>query len=400
MVQQNSIPQQYFDFAQNNSIGETAYFRGIGVLNGVLSTIVLELTDNISSNPLITIGFGGDIKFSGEIRSPLSSPIQFFNGEIINNPNEGFVTLRQGFPGIVARLNFSETEIFYNGNIFDDSLPTEIFQYEPTSQSYVNRYLSLPSNFDAAQYGASHPDLIAQIGYNLHGLIEHYLNAGQAEGRALDTFDEAAYLAANPDLFSLINPQSFSQNAGIFIHSQIIPHYIRNGFFENRPLEFDASAYLASNPDVISLVQGNRQEATLHYVLEGHFQGRPRSTFDSKQYLASHSDLLGAFGVNLEVAKDHFVDQGHSEGRLADNFPEFNYIASYPDLIQAFGLNGAAATDHYLYSGHIEQRNPFLFDPFSYMNVNPDLNQAFGGNQLLAAQHYINFGFAEGRSLN
>ncbi len=339
MLQQNSIIHQlwriyHFTFA------EPAFFRGVGEIDGVPSTILFALTDPGATN--VT-----SVLINGEIRNPLRR--QIFNGEVTGRTetvefngetfeiNRQYVTFQDGFFPTFALLDLTEDQITIDP-VENDIIPpflTDLpqrgfevaafldtiytFEYEPTTLTYALDFLSLSPDFDAAQYGASHNDLITNIGFDLHGLID--------------------------------------------------------------------------------ALQGDRQQATLHYVSAGHFEQRPRNSFDSKQYLASHSDLLGAFGVNLEAAKDHFVDQGHSEGRSADNFSEFGYIASYSDLIQTFGLDGVGATDHYLTSGVTEGRDPFVFNPVSYMNLNPDVSQAVGGDALSATKHYIQFGWAEGRSI-
>ena len=44
--------------------------------------------------------------------------------------------------------------------------------------------------FDAAQYLASHSDLLHWLGYDLEGATRHYIKAGHREGRTVDSFNE------------------------------------------------------------------------------------------------------------------------------------------------------------------------------------------------------------------
>jgi predicted outer membrane repeat protein len=205
--------------------------------------------------------------------------------------------------------------------------------------------------FDAAQYGASNPDLIPFYGADLAGLTNHYLTFGRFENRQLDSFDEFRYIASS---------------------------YVTGG-------------------DLITGFGLDGGAATLHYLSNGFNEMRSRTAFVPSRYLNSYPDDLSSLGTDTARATQHFITNGFAEGRDPNLFASDRYIASYPnDLIGAFGYNLEAGSDHYLVFGRGENR--FIsFDPFSYMNLNPDVAQGVGGDPVLATRHYITDGFREMR---
>lgn len=122
------------------------------------------------------------------------------------------------------------------------------------------------TEFNPAQYLASHPDLITAFGYNLAAAAQHYDVFGMAENRALDTFDELRYLASYADLIQVI---------GL-----------------------------------------NPQLATEHYVMFGASEGRVTNVFNPVSYLNTYEDLRSAFGNDLVAATQHYIQTGLSEGRV------------------------------------------------------------------------------------
>ncbi|MGK7955882.1 MAG: hypothetical protein AB4063_11600, partial [Crocosphaera sp.] len=315
------------------------------------------------------------------------------------------------------------------GNLYDPNRP-----YSGTGGSTGSYQLTLDTIDapDPAQYAASYPDLIVNIGWNPNVLIDHYVFSGRHEGRSRDNFDERCYVASCDDLIPVFGCHNLN---GATVH------YIQAGYGEGRnPLFFDAYQYLASYDDLIGALGDDQKSATEHFIMAGYYEGRSRDNFDelryvasyddlvgafgcnnpelatrhyvesgcgegrnarlfnAYQYLASHDDLIWAFGNNGHAATEHFIDTGCSENRGRDLFPEDIYIASHGDLIQAFGYNLEAGTQHYINSGVHEGREKALFDPVAYLNNYGDLQAAFGNDLVGATQHYIVSGFAEGRT--
>lgn len=122
-------------------------------------------------------------------------------------------------------------------------------------------------------------------------------------------FDEAFYLAANPDVAEAVAAGEVTAQA----------HYETFGLAEGRdpnPLVerlFDGDAYLAANPDVAAAVARGEFTAWSHYDTVGWMEGRaPSALFDGEAYLAVHGDVAEA-GVNPVI---HFIAYGAAEGRL------------------------------------------------------------------------------------
>jgi hypothetical protein len=80
-------------------------------------------------------------------------------------------------------------------------------------------------------------------------------------------FNEAAYLAANPDVADAVRRGEVRSG---------FEHYRRFGFSENRPgVGFNEADYLASNPDVAEAVRrGEISSGLEHYRLYGQVEGR------------------------------------------------------------------------------------------------------------------------------
>jgi VCBS repeat-containing protein len=177
----------------------------------------------------------------------------------------------------------------------------------------------LPPGFDGLQYIASYGDLIQAFGTNAAAGERHYLDFGEAEGRATDTFNEDGYLERYPDLQAAF--------------------------------------------------RGNTDAATRHYIEFGFGEGRTYPPaglppgFDGLQYIASYGDLIQAFGTNVAAGERHYLDFGQAEGREINTFDEAQYLENYQDLRDAFGDNTDAATAHYIQHGFGEGRSDEPLEP-------------------------------------
>ncbi len=84
-------------------------------------------------------------------------------------------------------------------------------------------------------------------------------------------FDEAIYLALNPDVAAAVKAGQVPSGA---VHFEA--HGRREGRMHGLPADFDAAVYLARHPDVAALVTAGRfASAGLHYVKVGRWQGLP-----------------------------------------------------------------------------------------------------------------------------
>lgn len=244
-----------------------------------------------------------------------------------------------------------------------------------------------PDKYD--DYLASHPDLIQAFGYNLLAAKNHYEQSGAAEGRQIDTFNEALYLASHPDLILAFGGDLEAATR----------HYIQAGFYEGRQVDrFIPELYLDAYSDLKNAFGNDLEAATLHYIQNGFYEGRDFLLgFDPGAYIASHLDLIAAFGYDLAAGREHYITNGYDENRMVTFDPD-DYIASHPDLIAAFDYNLAAATEHYIRTGVGENRITDDFNEVAYLAKYSDLQGAYGNDLVAATRHFILYGFAEGRT--
>ena len=83
--------------------------------------------------------------------------------------------------------------------------------------------------------------------------------------------------------------------------------------------DFNEAGYLAANPDVAAaLKSGEIESARLHYVGFGFFEGRLGATpdVDERWYLKAYPDVGSAVRAGqISSASEHFAVVGASEGR-------------------------------------------------------------------------------------
>lgn len=172
-------------------------------------------------------------------------------------------------------------------------------------------FLSGPgvSFYDEATYLANNPDVAAavQAGVLTSGRA-HYDAFGRAEGRSgLDWFDEDYYLTQYTDIADAVRAGALSSG---------LSHWLSNGKAEGRnpSLFFDTAYYLAKNPDVAGAVRAGAFTAIDHYLSYGMAEGRAATPFfNATAYLAANPDVAAA-GLN---GLKHFLDFGAGEGRLS-----------------------------------------------------------------------------------
>ncbi|GFE67498.1 putative Ig domain-containing protein [Chroococcus sp. FPU101] len=269
-----------------------------------------------------------------------------------------------------------------------------------SSGASISDVFALNIDIDAAQYGASYPDLSAAYGYDLSGLRDHYRDLGRAEGRSPDLFDEFRYVASNTDLIPIIGMDG----------DAAARHYIESGLNEGRSLtSFQSDQYIASYGDLISSLGYNIMAGSIHYIQSGFGEGRAADTFDEYRYLAGYDDLLDYYESDVVGATAHYILFGSqfsvgAEGRDPLAFKPDIYVASYGDLIQALQpinsgnysskINYGSA--HYVVAGRAEGRAREIFNPASYLANNSDVaaDPIYGSDP---TRHYIEFGYFEDR---
>lgn len=172
--------------------------------------------------------------------------------------------------------------------------------------------------FNEAFYLAANPDVASAVSAGLLSSgQQHYELYGRAEGRMASApmftpeqigFDENLYLSTNPDV-------ALAVTEGVL--DSAYEHYYLYGQYEGRDpnVLFDSDWYLANNPDVAAAVaSGALRSAAQHYALYGQYEGRdPSASFDASAYLSANPDVAAA-GMNPAF---HYMLYGVGEGRVA-----------------------------------------------------------------------------------
>lgn len=164
---------------------------------------------------------------------------------------------------------------------------------------------------------------------------------------------------------------------------------------------FNEAGYLAANPDVAAAVRaGLFVSGQSHYDAYGRIEGRPGTTglslFNEGFYLARYPDIAAAVRNGaLESGYAHFLKYGQAEGRTPSlYFDTAYYLEKNPDVAVAVRAGAVQPLDHYLTYGLNEgrQASPY-FNAQEYLRLNPDVAAA-GVN---AVKHFLTYGYAEGR---
>ena len=124
---------------------------------------------------------------------------------------------------------------------------------------------------------------------------------------------------------------------------------------------FDEAFYLATNPDVAQAVADHSLPSGLdHFLRFGNAEGRdPSLYFSTPYYLAHNPDVAAALAHHtITSAFDHFRQFGMNEGRDPIGiFNETYYLNANPDVAAAVADHSiASAFQHYLLFGRAEGR--------------------------------------------
>ena len=141
--------------------------------------------------------------------------------------------------------------------------------------------------FDEKYYLAQYPWVKPAIDAgSLKSGREHFEKFGQAAGltKVSRYFDEATYLAGNPDIAALVRTPS-NPNAPF---ATGLDHFIKFGYEESRtPVspEYDETFYLANNRDLLPFIQnGTFKSGYNHFIQFGAKQGRFGTSFFEPEY--------------------------------------------------------------------------------------------------------------------
>jgi hypothetical protein len=101
--------------------------------------------------------------------------------------------------------------------------------------------------------------------------------------------------------------------------------------------DFNEAGYLASNPDIEAAVKQRKvDDPKMHYIRFGYFEGRKGATppVDERWYRNKYPDVATAINSGaLQSAAEHFEVQGAFEGRP----PSASFEADAQEWKKAFG---------------------------------------------------------------
>ncbi|AFL73903.1 beta strand repeat-containing protein [Thiocystis violascens] len=156
--------------------------------------------------------------------------------------------------------------------------------------------------FDANYYLAQNGDVAQAVNAGFFTAEQHYLMYGQFEGRNPNAvFNTAGYVAANLDVVGAV-PSVFNS---------YLQHFELYGVTEGRAPganTFDEAAYLAANTDVADAVAaGIFTSGYEHFVLYGQAEGRPNGVVDDGTggqtfTLTTNQDIFNG-GANADIIR-------------------------------------------------------------------------------------------------
>lgn len=173
--------------------------------------------------------------------------------------------------------------------------------------------------FDEKYYLASYPWIKPAIDA---GIIksgrEHFEKYGQATGltKVSRYFDEATYLAGNPDLQPFV--KTVNPNAPF---ATGLDHFIQFGYDEGQRRarvspEYNEDFYLANNSELRSFVGPNAafKSGYQHFIQFGAKEGRFGTSFFEPEYLKKNPDIVPFVNSgNLKTGREHYFNFGKNE---------------------------------------------------------------------------------------
>jgi predicted outer membrane repeat protein len=276
-------------------------------------------------------------------------------------------------------------------------------------------YPETEAGFDESFYTNTYSDVAAAMATGAYeSVYHHYYSVGQSEAREPNaSFSEYFYRIANPDIAAAIA-------AGDLLGERALlsgyDHYLRAGQADGRPLfpetqaSFDETFYLDTYGDVAAAIAaGSYFSAYHHYYDVGQQAGRdPNATFREYWYKLTNPEVVTAIASGDYLSGfDHYVRVGQAEGReiypaTLAAFDETYYLSTYAD-VQPLITAGTheSAYDHYFNVGQGADRNPnSSFDEFWYKITNPEVADAVtAGTYASGFDHYVNAGQSLGNQI-
>lgn len=248
----------------------------------------------------------------------------------------------------------------------------------------------LGPTYTADAYASWNPDVAVAVPAveAFESVTDHYVKYGFKEGRIatddwtsveLDTWNDPAYLAANPDVAAFF--EQAKRDGWLQAPQPGFGHWVNFGQYEGRD---DGQtlflAYLAGNPDLLDMLICDKADARDHWRAFGEAMGRG---FASGQLRSDRPDeapdpqyaISGGFAWEYQDGSSAvFVTESSP---LPDGWAGCNPLLA---RCQTFGLGDYVAAD--------------------YLSLNPDLASIDAGELpefVSVTDHFAKYGFKEGR---
>lgn len=181
-------------------------------------------------------------------------------------------------------------------------------------------YAILDEQYYLAQYPWVKPAIDAGV---IKSGREHFEKFGQAAGltKVSRYFDEATYLAGNPDIAALVRTPN-NPNAPF---ATGLDHFIKFGYEEGRtPVspEYDEAFYLANNRQLQPFIQnGTFKNGYQHFIQFGIKDGQFGTSFFETEYLERNPDVRPFVESGaLKTGREHYFNFGKNDPSRSATF--------------------------------------------------------------------------------
>jgi len=195
-------------------------------------------------------------------------------------------------------------------------------------------YTIFDEDYYLAQYPWLQPAIDAGV---IQSGREHFEKFGQAAGitKVSRYFDEATYLAGNPDIAALVRTPN-NPNAPF---ATGLDHFIQYGYEEGRTRvspDYDEAFYLKKYPELARLVEnGTFKSGFEHFVKSGAKEGLYGNTFFEAQYLLQNPLVATAVKAgDFQTGGEHYRKFGQFEPARTATF----FGTSGNDIVTGFGV--------------------------------------------------------------
>ncbi|MEG4022886.1 calcium-binding protein [Microcoleus sp. S13C4] len=181
-------------------------------------------------------------------------------------------------------------------------------------------YAIFDEKYYLAQYPWVKPAIDAGV---IKSGLEHFQKFGEAGGltKVSRYFDEATYLAGNPDIAALVRTPN-NPNAPF---ATGLDHFIQYGYEEGRTRvspEYDEAFYVATNRDLRPFIQnGTFKNGYQHFIEFGLKDGQFGTSFFETEYLQKNPDIVPFVESGaLKSGREHYFNFGKNEPNRSATF--------------------------------------------------------------------------------